>query len=400
MAGLLVARQPIFDQELQLSGYELLYRGPGQDGSPEEWGNRATSEVLVSLLTGEELERLVGGHPVYVNLTQEFLLDLPSLPLVPERMVLEVLEDVVVDPSLLASVQELARQGHTIALDDFVLQPENRKLLEMADLVKVDVQAHGWEQLAEVASSLRQYGARLVAEKVETHAEFTFCRYLGFDLFQGFFFAHPREVSCRPLSGSSLQLVNLLGRLHDPALTLEELIGLVEQDVSLSYRLLRLINSSYFPIHREVDSVARAVAYLGLNPVRTWVTWLAMARVEDKPQELMITSLVRARMAAALGQNMGNRPRDGYFTAGLFSSLDALVDRPMAEVVASLPISEDLSAALLRRDGPLGEVLGVVLRFERGEWEVKDALPLDSEEVGASYREAVAWVEELREALV
>lgn len=402
MSGAVVARQAVLNRRMGLVAYELLYRGSPQPvaGERETWGNRATSEVLVNLLTERELERLVGRHPVFVNLTREFLLELPQLPLDQDRLVPEVLEDVAVDEALLGSLRRLSRRGFTIALDDFVLADDKRPLLEIADIIKLDVREHDTDSLRGVVTELKGSGVRLLAEKVETPEEFQYCRSLGFELFQGFFFARPRKVKGRGASPDRINVIRLLGRLQDPELTLEEVTDLVSRNPYLSFRLLRLINSAYFPFRKEVESVARAVTLMGLNPVRTWATWLTMAGVPDKPPELAVTTLVRAQMAASLGQSLGERPRDQHFTVGLFSTLDALLDRPLAEAVESLPLTEEVTAALLRGEGVLGRVLTVVLRYERGGWEgTAEALALPPGRIGEAYREAVAWAEGLREEL-
>jgi len=396
----LVARQPVFDPANRVMGYELLYRGaPPAAGEHADWSEQATSSVLLDLIAGGGLDGLLGEQTAFVNLPRSFLLDFRQGGLDPSRLVLEVLEDVDPDPEVKRAMRALKDDGYTLALDDFVLFGQHQGLLELADLVKVDIQGYDDQGLRECVRELRRYPLYLVAEKVETHAEQALCRELGFDYFQGYFFAQPRAVARAPMPSDRLTALRLLGRLQDPAVDLEDLTDLISQDVYLSYRFLRLINSAFFPLRRRIDSIHRALVYLGLDTVRIWATWLAMAGIGGKPRELAVTNLVRARMAASLGRALGDPEPERYFTAGLFSTLDALLDRPLREALEELPLSEELMTALLYGEGPVGETLAAVRAYERADWQGTAHLGLALEQVGEAYLEAVQWAEEARAAM-
>lgn len=400
-AGPLMARQPVFDRASRVVGYELLYRGmPPDPGRQEEWAERATSSVLVDLVSQGVLDTLLGQQRAFINLPRSFLFDFRGAGLDPERFVLEVLEDVEADPGVIDALRGLKESGYTVALDDFVLFGPHQDLLAVADLVKVDIQGYDRAGLSECVRELRRYPVHLLAEKVESPEEQARCRELGFHYFQGFFFARPQPVSRVRLSPDRVNALNLLGRLQDPELDLEGLTELISQDVYLSYRILRLINSAFFPLRTRIDSVQRALVYLGLDTVRTWATWLAMAGVRDKPQELAVTNLVRARMAESLGRALEGGGSERYFTAGLFSTLDALLDRPMAEALEQLPLSAELEGALLRHEGSVGQVLAAIKAYERGDWDGATRVGLAPEWLGQAYREAVAAAEEVRSLMV
>ncbi|MFB6261238.1 MAG: EAL and HDOD domain-containing protein, partial [Thiohalorhabdaceae bacterium] len=177
-----------------------------------------------------------------------------------------------------------------------------------------------------------------------------------------------------------------------------DLAELVEQDASLSYRLLRLINSAYFPIRNRVDDIRRATVYLGIKGLRTWVTWLALSRIDDKPTELKLVTLERAQMARLMAPLFGVEAQQA-FLVGLFSTLDALMDRPMAEVVADLPLSEEVKAALIGREGDLGGLLAALFQYEQGEWEVLAEAGFDVESMGQAYLEALEWAEGINSSL-
>jgi EAL and modified HD-GYP domain-containing signal transduction protein len=393
MATGLVARQPIFDRRGRVFGYELLYRG--MRNTDQGWdGDRASSSVLLDFLTSSRGASLMeeGTEKAFINLTRNLLADFAHLPLSKEQMVLEVLEDIEVNDRFLELAGKLSRSGYCLALDDFVLSDSNRDLIDYADIIKVDIQQLTRQGLQEHAAQLGQYPVRLLAEKVETHEERSVCEELGFHYFQGFFFARPEVFSSGRLPPDRLRMLQLLERIHDPDVQLDELANLIAQDVTLSYSLLRLINSAYFPTRTRIDSVQRALTYLGLEGARTWLTWTAMAGIEDKPRELRVHSLMRARMAGRLGEMRGENA-DSSFLVGLLSSLDALMDRPLRDLLDQLPLAESVRGALLTQEGPLGEVLTMVLAYERGQWERVREWPLAPEQVADAYLDALDWAE-------
>lgn len=389
----LVARQPIFDLQRNVFGYELLYRGPFEpDGTMD--GDRASSSVLMELLSQGHGSALLGqaSEKAFINLTRTLLGDLARVPLTKEAMVLEILEDIQVDESLLSVARQLKESGYQVALDDFVLDEDNRPLIEHADIIKVDIQLLSREALREHAQDLGRYPVRLLAEKVENHEERALCEDLGFDLFQGFFFARPETVRSGQLPPDRVRVLQLMERIHDPQVEVDELAEIISHDVTLIHSLLRLINSAYFPTRTHIDSVQRAVAYLGLDGTRTWLTWTAMAGLGDKPRELQVQSLLRARMASNLGEILGESANRA-FLVGLLSALDALMDRPLRDLLDQLPLAEAVRTALLEHSGRLGNILDLVLDYERGRWEGLEGQGVTMDQAAQSYLEAVQWAE-------
>ena len=395
-----LARQPIFDRQMRIFGYEILYRaGPENAVDPYTEGDKATSSVLVDMFTHHDLERLIGDQRAFINLTPTFLRDPGMLPLSQDRLVLEVLEDIVVDEEMLTSVRHLSQSGYTLALDDFVLNDNTRPLVPLADLIKLDIRALSEEELQAHVEELHPYPAKLLAEKVETHAELAQCRQMGFDYFQGFFLSRPRLVKARRLPTDRVRILDLLSRLQDPDASPEQLAELIGADVSLSYRLLRLINSAFFPIRREIDSVRRAVVYLGLQGVRTWATWIALSGIKEKPTELKVIALARARMCALLCEELAGEQCDRWFAVGLFSAVDALLDLPLEQAVDPLPLSEEFHQALLNHEGLMGRALHTVLAYEEGEWAQMENLGLPADRLRDIYLDALSWAEGADSAL-
>lgn len=392
-AGVVVARQPIFDSRCRLAAYELLYRGGSADRAQVTDGDRATASVATASFLDIGIERLVAAHPAFINVPRELVLSGAVRALPAPRVVIEILEDVVVDGALVDAVSQLVAAGYRIALDDFAFDPRWRPLLALAHIVKIDVLALGMERVREHVSLLAPYQVKLLAEKVETAQEHQTLQAMGFHYYQGYFFAKPVLVKGARLTGNRLALVKLLAVLQDPATGIDAVAALVAQDPSLSYRLIRFINSAFVALPARLTSIHRAVLYLGLDTVKRWVALMALASIEDKPSELVRTALVRAHMTERLcAATQCCDPATG-FTVGLFSLLDAFMDQPMADLLAQLPLSHEVQTALLDGTGAAGRMLRCVQAYERADWETARHLAgdLPVAELADVYAEAIAW---------
>ena len=383
-----VARQPILDRAEEIRGYELLYRPAGAGPVGPEG---ATSNVIVRALADIGLDALVGDRKAWVNVTREFLLEVRPLPLPPERTVIELLEGQAVDGELLEVLVELRAAGFKIALDDFRFDPGWEALVERADAVKLDIRELPGDALAEAAERLRRPGLYLLAEKVETRAEYEHCHALGFDGFQGYFFAEPLLVEGGTVPTHRLGGLAALAQAGDGT-SFEELERLITQDAGLAYKLVRLANSAQFGSRSNIASVRGALMLMGAVNVRRWSMLLALAGLTDRPQHLLATGLLRARQCELLAR----RPVDPAvaFTLGLFSILPALVGTTMEALMEGLPFDERVSGALLEQDGEEGALLAGVLAFERGDFDACESHGIDLLELAEVYRAALAWVEQ------
>jgi c-di-GMP phosphodiesterase len=389
-----VARQPILDRSAGLIGYELLFRAPRAETADVLDDREATATVIVDGLLDVGLLDLVGENLAYLNVSREFLLTVRPLPLPAANVVLELLEDQIVDDALLEVLEELVEQGFTIALDDFRLTPETEQLLKYAQIVKVDVLEHSGERLEQLVTHLRERDPRLtlLAEKVETREEFEDCRELGFQAFQGNFFARPARVEQHRLPSQGL---TALGAMADLTATedVDELHRVITRDAGLSMRLLRYANSAYLSLPRRVGSVQEALVWLGANTVRRFALMVALANARDVPDVLLVTALVRARMCQQLSGAGESTAGDSYFTVGLFSVADALANAPMQHVIEQLPFRDDIAAALLHGSGELGELLSEVMSYQRGEFGAAGELIRRRPEIERVYREATSWAD-------
>jgi EAL and modified HD-GYP domain-containing signal transduction protein len=389
--SVLVARQPICDRHRRSVGYELLFRAHDREHALVVDDEQATAHVLVTAFADIGVRQLVGTRFAAINVSRRFLLDVDPLPFGPRNIVLELLEDQVVDPPLLARLYELRAAGYTFALDDYRWAPSSAPLLEVANMVKLDVLALGQAGTEQELARLQDFRGRLVAEKVETEAEFERCLQLGFDLFQGYFFCRPELVEGRPISTTSLRALQTAAEVVDANVTFEELEQIVSRDPGLTVRLLRLLNSAAFSLNRKIGTVREALIMLGERNVRQWTVLILLAGLPTAADELLPTALVRARLLQQLAEQRGDREPAGAFVVGLFSVVDALLATPMDEVLRDVPLSDAHTAALLRHEGPNGRALEAVIAHERGErWDAQLAGTAIAG-FGAAYVEAVDW---------
>jgi EAL and modified HD-GYP domain-containing signal transduction protein len=390
-----VARQPIYDHNLDVRGYEILFRAGEVDMADFADSNAATAATLVATIADIGLDALVGSHLCFVNVTREFVLNDFAALLPAERVALELDRSDAADLDVQAKLRDLRRMGFTIVLDDFVVREDSAPLLALAHYVKLDALSFTVDQLVDQVGALAVHDVRLIAGRIEDHDTFEQCRGAGIDLFQGYFFCQPKTVTGKGIPANRFSHVELVAALQNPDVQLEELDRVISRDLSVSYRLLRFVNSAYFSLPRRVDSVHEAIVLLGARNVRSWATLLTLAGIDDQPSELVRTALIRAKMAETVAKATGAVDPESAFTVGLFSVLDAFMGMRMEDVLAELPLSADVGAALLDRSGVLGELLTWVLAYEKGTF---DALSGGSPAAAAILRDAylgaVRWADE------
>ena len=399
MEDIFIGRQPICDRNLDVYAYELLFRSAHSQAANVSDGDQATSQVIVNTFMEIGLDNIVSNRLAFINLTRNFFTDEHAISLPQERVVLELLEDIEADAAVIEGVKRLSERGYVIALDDFIYHESLKPLVALANIVKIDIMALDRDQIREHVRELRQYPLRLLAEKVESQEEFEFCKDLGFDYFQGYFFAHPKVIQGQRLPSNRLATLHLLSRLQDPDISPRDLEELISRDVSFSYRILRYVNSAALAMNK-IESIRQAVVILGLRTIKSWTSLLALSQVDDKPAELVVTTMVRAKMAEGLAKARKARNPETYFTVGLFSALDALMDNSMEELLIQLPLAEHITNALLRFEGEHGEILKCVLAYERGEWEHVICANLSQAQISDCYLAAVQWANEISRQLV
>jgi EAL and modified HD-GYP domain-containing signal transduction protein len=405
MAEILVGRQPILNRRKLTIGYELLYRALQSDSSARlSDGASATSQVFANAMFEMGLQNIVASKLAFINFTREFfveetlsqlLINIKGEQIVPEQIVVEVLEDIALDSCLLQALQELKRRRFIIALDDVDSYSRVAPILNtgLIDIVKVDLMSVDRFILPDLVCSVKQNGILLLAEKVETPEDFSECMRMGFDYFQGYFFSKPETImgARKNMMVSRLNLMRSLAATMDPNADFGNLNTIISNDVSLSYKLLRLVNSGFFSLSRQISSIHQAISLIGLQQLRSWMMLLMMSTVDNKPHELTRMALSRAKMCELSARALGSRDNDTYFLIGLLSVLDAILDMPMEKVVDGLSLTAEISDALINRGGNAGILLSGVAATEEGNWDFILQFGLSAENWQRIYLEAIKW---------
>jgi len=399
--SILIARQPIFDSKLNVYAYELLFRGSMSDtesGVTEFNGDLATSQVINHTFMEFGIDRVIGNKRAFINLTRSFLTGEIPIPFDHTQVVLEILEDIVIDEQLIKTVQEFADQGFIIALDDFINSEELQPLVKIASIIKIDILALSEQELIRHVEALKNEDIVLLAEKVETEEQYKLCQQLGFTYFQGYFFCKPTLINDKPLPDSKLAVLQILHSLQDPDITIDELELLVKQDISLSFKLIRFLNSAAISLPRKVDSVRQGLLFLGLDTIKSWATLIAFSDIESTTSELMTTALIRAKLCSQLAGAF-DCEQDSAFMLGLFSPLEAMLQKPMEEILQSLPIEAEMKNALLLKGGtPCGELLLFIIAYEQGTL-MELPYQVSIQQLNTAYLEATEWVNNTESSL-
>jgi len=391
-----VARQPIMDARGSVHGYELLFRsGPAASGFQGD-GDAATRTMLDNTVIFG-LERLTNGLPVFVNCTREAILDRLVMVLPPEKTVLELLENLEPSAALLSACVELKDKGFRLALDDFAWTPEWEPFVALADYIKVDLSITSVQSRAELVRHLRQYPAQLVAERVETPAELALARSEGFTLFQGYYFCRPMLLENRAIPANRLVYLEILHALHESPLNTTRVSDLVKRDASLTYRLLRMVNSPLFATRKVVTSIHGALVMIGDEMFRR-VAMLAIASElrGNHPSELLRMAFLRGRFCELAADAMKQDPTEQYLL-GILSLLPAMLGVTMENVATALPLRGEVRQALLGLKNVERTILSWLESYESGAWEGCDesALPvsLPLQALPEMYAQALLWAD-------
>lgn len=396
-----MARQPILDADKNLYGYELLFRDGVANSFPNINADEATSKLITEhhLLMG--VEKITGGQQAFINFSADTLIHHFPTSIDPKSMVIEILETVPISSELLTACRELHSMGYRLALDDHDFEAKWDIFLPYVSVIKVDVQQFNLLQISKYLSRIRHHPVTLLAEKVETADEFEKLRQMGFDLFQGYFFARPEMLKHKKIASSKLNLLLLIAEASKQELDFEKLSAIVERDLGLSYKLLRFVNSASFARDKPIGSLKHAMIYMGEAELKKFIALLALANLsEDNGSELLKMSVVRARfcdLLAELNQDENNPPC--AFLTGLFSLVDALLEQPLAQLLDDLPILPAIKQALLQHSGQLGKYLELAKAFEQADWLQQQQLSQQTlkrpQDLSPVYLQAVSWAEGL-----
>ncbi len=381
-----IGRQPIFDRNMNIFAYEILYRDSNENRANITNHNAATTTVILNLIIEFGFSAATANKTAFINLSDEFLSGENPIQIPAEKAVLEVLEDTVVDETLISNLQKLVDQGFSLALDDFIYSSKWDPVLPLVDYIKVEIPQLGREEIKQHVALLRKYKVKILAEKIESEEEYNFLRECGFDLFQGYFLAKPKIIKGKTIPANKLAIISLLSDLNNDEVKIEDLVISISKDVSLCYKILRYINSAHYALPRKVESIHEAITYVGMKRLKHWATLIAMSNISNKPDDLMQLTMTRAYMCEQIAEQLGEKDLQNFFYIGLLSTLDILLGIPMNQILETLPLSADIKNAIMHFAGRAGSVLECSIAYEKTDWDKINKLGLDIKPEQFSYR--------------
>ncbi len=398
MKEICLGRQPIYDSAFEVDGYQLSCHPTDSGGvagnnlHPQSEDGLGQAGVLLDTLAEIGLEQLVGNSKVFLHAPHSLLLQgaLRQLTIPIPRIVFTVALGRAVDRSLHDALNALRQDNYRFLLDEYVHDESCQALLEVADQVRLNVANLPKQKICQWVESLHQRGLSVIASGIEDQETLETCQKAGFDFFQGRHFSQPRLLRFQGIQTNQLAVLRLVSALNQPDVDVRAIAALIAQDVSLSYKLLRYINSAYFSLPQRVESIQRAVALMGVRTVRSWAILISLSGAENARSDLMNIALVRARMCELLAGQLATNQPDASFTVGLLSVLDLVAQAPMPEVLATLPLGEDVNGALLHHEGVLGRILACTLAYEQCDWTMLQESGLDIEQMNEAYMTALA----------
>ncbi len=393
-----IARQPIFDENQDVYAYELLFRSGMENYFNGDNLDQASSKVIGDSVLVYGLDVLTAGKKAFYNVTRETLVEEYCAMLPKDQTVVEILETIDPDPETLAACQRLKAAGYTIALDDFVYEEKYQPFLALASIVKVDFLLSSKEEQRQMAELFIPRGIKMLAEKVETWEVYQEAKAMGYTYFQGYYFSKPVIMSSKDIPGFKLHYLQILQEINKPDLDFDRLENIIKEEMSLSYKLLRYINSAFFGWQVKISSIGHALVLLGQSEVKKWASLMTLASMADSQKdELVVQAIVRAKFSESLALVFHQKARaQDLFLMGMFSLIDAIMDQPIEDILEKIPIHEDIKSALLNHSGQFGAIYKLVLAYEQGDWAaipaLNEALNLnDDREIPQLYVQALDW---------
>lgn len=392
MAEIFVGRQPIYTRDLDVYAYELM---PHPINDQSITADKATSQVIINSFMEIGIDKLVGKKTAFITLTEHFLQSDYELPLPTDRVILKIPSHVNATSELTQGVEKLARAGFKLALDNYLQHPHLQALSSLASVIDINIENLKAAEIRAHLKILKKLHPIILADHVKTHEEYEVCRDVGVDYIQGYFLNRPRIVSGESLDSNRMSIINLLSTLYNPDTDTDTIVDVISKDVALSYKILQLMNSAFFSRSSKIDSIQHAIVMLGRRQLCTWASMMALTGMDDKPREQVRISMIRARSCELLAEKAKLEHPESFFTVGMFSSLDLLMDRSLEDLVSPLPLANYVVAALLNREGDLGDALNCTLSQEQEDWMNIRFANLSQEELSDVNIEAINWAEDV-----
>lgn len=371
-----IGRQPIFDEREQVYAYELLYRNNDNNCHDMPDADTATYDVIAQTFISFGVHEISQGRPCFINFTKNLLMSPIFEQLSSQYVIIELLEDIDMTAAVIRRVKQLKTQGYRIALDDFILHDvlQQSEIFNYVDIIKVDFLLANEEERLKIECLVRQHYPHitLLAEKVETHDEYKWARLHGYKLFQGYFFKRPQVMMTQDIPGNILQYYRVIALLRESDPDINEITQTIERDVSLSYKLLKLVNGAMNRPQYKVRSLKEAIMAIGLRDLQQWIYILtyreiAQTTIAGSMQEVMKMSLIRAKLCESLARYNGEVFDSECFLVGMFSLIDVLLARPLQAILQQLPLSEEVVATISGESTMLQPYLQLVIALENME---------------------------------
>ena len=393
-AETLLVRQPIFNRQMKVFAYQLLYQNNTiKNLSPTNKDHtQAICKILINALATSSKYDMCIDFPIFISVTNELLASEHLLSLPPEQVIFDISDPLILDSAMLNALKHYQKHQFRFAIHLDLVDDNPLAALAWVDYIRINV-----DNMASLNQQLqylkrKNHNAKIIAQNIDTQEQLAQCRALDIDLLQGHFLCRPCIIEGHSLNFSQISCLRLIGELESNDITPARIAELLSQSPQLSFKLLRLINSATYELSRTIDSLREAVIYLGIDVICHWASLMVLTESSDKPKALVMSTLVRAKMAELLAKETRTSVPDQAFLVGLFSTIDAMLDIQMQQALKLLPLSEEINQALLNHQGPLGQLLYTAISYEQGQFDqAKQAIDLPGYRLFIAYGEAVLW---------
>jgi len=394
-----LTRHAILDRDKKVQGYEISFRtslDKMYEKMPKD--DQQTSKVLTDIFLSLGLDKVTDGKRAFVRFSRNMLISEFAKMFPKDKIAIEIGPAIKPDAKIINACKDLKESGYMLVLDDYSFQPDYMNLLPLAHMIKVDAQKIGEFIRKTIVRKLQPNGIQCLVKNVENQQLFYKSFPMGYDFFQGDFFSKPAKLDKKDVPVHKINFMQMLKEINQPELDFNKIENIIKRDVSLTYKLLRMINSSAFGIKNEVKSIKQALVILGQIEVKKWITLIILSNIgDDKPDALMKKALLRAKLleivapVAGLGQDAPN-----LFLVGMFSLMDAMMNQPLESILEGLPLDNDIKNTLLGNESRYQKIYQLTLSYEKGDWtkvgELSKEMKLEEDQLPDYYKQSVEWV--------
>ena len=401
MIDVYLGRRNIFSPEIKTIAYEVLYYSNNHGENNVGRNSISAALSIIQSVLDIGIDSITERKFAYFNLGAQFIVKQKILPFSENQAGIILSVDMAdIDERLINVAQRLKKLKYKIILDYVQINHLSIPLYHEVYGVRVDVADYSRNELRDLVKSLDQYKVKKIAANIDDRNLFEFCKSIGFDVFQGDFFVKPEIIEGKRIPSRRLFVLKMLASLHNPDINIRELETIIKQDVALGYKLMRMVNSAYYGLNNQIESIQHALVMLGINPLRAWLSVILLSEIDDQPGPLMTTSIIRGKMCELIAELLPDEDSSSYFVTGLFSILDTLMGIPMEKILESLPMSEDINKALLRKEGTMGTVLDAVIAYEESNWQAINLPKVSIQQIREAYLKSIAWATETMDSVL